>query len=227
MRNFFALTAATISLICAQPAWSIGTSENPLKGSAQESVRSADEPHFIRATDDCLVKVNDKDHLQIDNGAILLKPARHVELSTPHTKVLVKRNAAVLVCVDNSVTHVFDLHDFGRGSVSLLNHDKKRIDLGPGKEASVVRLADERAALERHLNDGVRRRRLKSLGQFHECFWLTDEFSILDVMLKHDLLSKLRNETQTDSKRLLEALIKTAAAVSMIDTHEPYAIVGR
>lgn len=228
MRYPIALAALMVSQAVAHaPAWSVGTSEDPLKGTASASVRAVpQDKHFLRGTEDSLIKLHDQEHIQLDSGSILLKPYRHIELATPHTKVFIKRNATVLVCVDGSITHVFDLHDDSRGAVSLLNHDKKRIDLGPGKEAAVVKLDDERAALECHLQDGVRRRRLKSLGQHKECFWLTDEFSILDVMLKHDLLSKLRGEFEADSKRVLEMLIKTAAAVSLIDTHEPYAIVG-
>ncbi len=191
--------------------------QNPTNAQAQDgSDRMQPSP------DARLSRISD-DSYSLESGSVLIHKYKPVHLRTPHAEIFVQKHAVALVTVDPSVTHVLDLYDWRVGSIKV-SIGKRTKSLGPGAEASVVVADDQTQAQQYVLHDGFRRRRMKCtpLGDHH--FYITDECSIIDAVLKQPLLGQLKNSASKSDRTVFDEIVKTAAAMSTTIEQEPYTV---
>lgn len=161
---------------------------------------------------------------RLEKGSILAHKSGALQLLTAHCTIQISSGAAVLVIVEPTVTRVLDLFDSHVGSVKVTAKDKT-FKTAPGAQITVVGANKQAEVAHLLLKDGVRRRQVRVVPVAEDCFVVCDEFSIVDAVTKHELLHRLHTAEDRESKRLMEDVLKTAAALVVGGSKEPYTTV--
>lgn len=185
----------------------------------------------ITTTDNSEVLIQDGSLLEdfhatqgrIDIGAAVVKGCCASKIKTPHGSIEIFKGAVVLICAEEDLTRFFVLCEPFGGSVRVTTNTHYR-KATSGSEVDVIDSDTADSALQKVLRDGVRRRKLKMHPAGDNHFISTQQFSIPDAVLKQPVLVNLHTSQDKFKHRLYEKIVKTAAAISVSGSREPYSI---
>ncbi len=156
----------------------------------------------------------------LDLGSVIVNVRNKLAINTPHAGIIANVGSIVLVSVGSKITRVRDLSDRNKDAISILI-GKHVLTLFPGKEAAVVDTT--RDPLPVVFADGLSRRgyRVVAVDRMRV---VTNDFSILDALIKHPLLQDLRHSPAKGDIATVSEIMKTAAVINwMFDRYKgPY-----
>lgn len=178
----------------------------------------------LRTTGETELVTTGSNQYRLEKGSVLAHKSGALALQTPHGSVQISSGAAVLVIVEPELTRVLDLFDSHVGSVKVMAGEKT-FKTAPGAQITIVSAGKQEDVPHLLLKDGIRRRQVRVVPATSGWFVVSDEFSIVDAVMKHELLHRIHTSEDQESKRLMENILKTAAALVVGGSHEPYTTV--
>ena len=164
----------------------------------------------------------EKGHFKLGCGCVLVHTEEPIFISTCRADITASKGATIVVGTKKEVTRVLNLSDRRHDSVRII-FGKRHISLNPGEELAVVSAGAssiDKAATEYV----IRYRNVQEVAVSPKYEALLFEFSLADAM-KHCLIFKQLSESpREEDKKLLNEIIKTAAAVNTVfsKTHGKY-----
>lgn len=156
------------------------------------------------------------------SGTALIEAADEMTVQLGNASIHLTKGATVAVYTDGTTSGVQDLCDLGVGKVFFVA-DKKYLSLRPGQEA-VLTVGPSTGVGHKIAADQLGRRRMKVVPIQEATHLVTSEFSLVDHMNKNHLLKGLRSSPEKHDQKLMNSILKSAAALSLtVDrSHGPY-----
>jgi hypothetical protein len=160
---------------------------------------------------------------KLESGTVLVYERKPMKIQTPHCEIDINARSAVLISAEPEVTDTLDLYDWRYGGVKVSVGTRTK-PLSPGDEIAMVAASSPEAAQHLVLKDGLNRRKMKVVSLGNNQFAVASQFSLVDAMLKRPLVSQLKSSQDKDDRATYEQIVKTAAALYMSNSGEPYTV---
>ena len=183
---------------------------------------TADSADLHRSPDAKLFKIGPSAY-RLESGSVIFHPLSPSTIEINHCKAIVRPRAAALISTDSAVSRVIDLFDSHFGCIKIQAGQVSR-RLGPGGELAVMKAGSKEEAQELLLLDNLRRRKEKVDALPAGQFVIQDQVSIVDASLKEPMLGTMRRSTDVKDKTLSKKILKTAAALYLTESSEPYTV---
>ncbi len=170
-------------------------------------------PSGLRLLDGARLLQTASNWYALETGTALCEADELTRIDTSHGSVVARGGAAVMVCAEPTLTRILNLSDNRSGSVKAFL-GKHAVHVPPGAEVAFVRGSRELAA-ELVMKDGLARRKVHVTDLSADEFLVRDQFSLVQALSKHPLLSMIRRSTRKSDQMLVEELVKTAAGLYM------------
>lgn len=134
-------------------------------------------------------------------------------------KLEIKPGAIVYVLDDGNTCAIANMHDDGRNQV-LFKYGAQQLEIAPG---GILLLESGRSKSMMRELDSVGLRQMRRMNLTKENLLLEGEFSIASVLSHSATLSSLRNSNSSKDRKIVNTIMKTAAAYSLVTaSHGPY-----
>lgn len=202
------------------PKTSESLSANANRGQGTSKVLSIASPEALRtAALDAEITVIDSQSFNLRAGRVLLSAYDQITIKTPLASILVDKGAIVLVNVLANGLAVYDLIDDSAHEVRI-SSGKPSVTLFPGNACYIT--SNQLTSLT-ELTDGVPLRRISRSQNANSLTMFQAEFSLASALSELDVFKKLAQSAQSADRRLLNRVLKTAAALNVLHSgHGPY-----
>jgi len=164
----------------------------------------------------------ESNHYYLSSGCVLLNTAAPTRIDTCRVSIYAKANSSVVVHAEDDITRVMNLSDRHRASVRIVL-GKNFIELSPGQEMGVI-AGGRKDPKQLVTGDvlGYRKLQVVPVGDKQKIvLW---EFSLDDALKQCYIFRQLRQSPDNVDHKLLDEIVKTAAAVDTMykKTREAY-----
>jgi hypothetical protein len=166
----------------------------------------------LRMSDGCAVGKIAEATIGLNGGNVILHPTGNLIIETPHGVLSIADKSVVLIEVDCDKTNVLNLHDQKLHSVKAVS-GMRTIDLNPGQGAAFGKRGNFEKELSR---DGLARRNVCLQDCQDGLAVVSYEFSFVQVHAARELLADLARSENHKERKLMNEVIKTAAALSLV-----------
>ncbi len=175
-----------------------------------------------RTSSNCQISQLGLNEYKVRRGTVLLNTLTGVQFRTQQGVVSISPNCIVLLTVNPTSTHVYDLWDNHAGDIHVATGGKL-VSLRPGHEATMLD-STVQDPLQGVLGDGLARRDLEVIKAPNSETIIFNAFSIISAFKNQPLLSQLAKSADKSDCKLTYMIEKSAACIGQaIDRqHGPY-----
>ncbi|MBX9687536.1 MAG: hypothetical protein K2X27_12590, partial [Candidatus Obscuribacterales bacterium] len=149
----------------------------------------------------------------LENGNAFFLPDHNIVVETPQAKINISEGAAVMIFQNGSNLSVFNLYDNKAGAVAINVGDETQ-ELGVGRQISI---SDKQGQQARHILPDSLAVRNMARGKLNSKDAISSEFSHISAISQLVGLKKLFRSDDPEDRRKAERILKTAAALSLIN----------